>query len=115
MGSGFVTPTHLLFMLAAVAAFVVLSKLPRGGSSSARGSGSARDWSPARSARSRLVARMKSLRLKKPSRAQAHVVLLLVSALVSFAFTRAVALPLFLLVFFALWLCGYGVLARLYR
>ena len=35
--------------------------------------------------------------------------------LVAFAFTRAVALPLFLIVFFALWLCGYGVLARLYR
>ena len=43
------------------------------------------------------------------------MVLLLVSALVSFAVTRAVALPLFLLVFFALWLGGYGLLARLYR
>ncbi len=30
-------------------------------------------------------------------------------------FTRAVALPLFLLVFLALWICGYGVLSRLYR
>ena len=109
MASGFVTPTHLLFMLAAVAAFFVLKKLPRGGSWSSH------DWSPARSTRSRVVARMKSLRLRKPTRAQAHVVVLLSSALVSFALTRAVALPLFLLVFFALWLCGYGVLARLYR
>ena len=40
---------------------------------------------------------------------------LLVSATVAFVFTRAVALPLFLIVFFAVWLGGYGVLARLYR
>lgn len=109
MAPGFVTPTHLLFLLAAVAVFFALKKLPRGGS------GVAYDWSPARSAPRRAVARMRSLRLRKPTRAQAHLALLLVSALVSFAVTRAVALPLFLLVFFALWLCGYGVLARLYR
>ena len=109
MGSGFVTPTHLLFMLAAVAAFFVLSKLPKGGA------GTPRDWDPARKAPRRVVARLGSMRLRKPTRAQAHVVVLLGSALVSFAVTRAVALPLFLLVFFALWLCGFGVLARLYR
>ena len=109
MGSGFVTPTHLLLMLAAVAVFVVLGRLSRGDS------GSACDQDPARTAPRRVVARIRSLRLSKPTRAQAHVVVLLVSALVSFAVTRAVALPLFLLVFFAMWLCGYGVLARLYR
>jgi hypothetical protein len=109
MAPGFVTPTHLLFLLAAVAVFFVLKKLPRGGSDAAY------DWSPARSAPRRALARIGSLRPRKPTRAQAHVVLLLASALVSFAVTRAVALPLFLLVFFALWLCGYGVLARLYR
>jgi hypothetical protein len=109
MAAGFVTPTHLLFLLAAAAVFFVLKRLPRGGSWSSH------DWGPARSARSRVVAKMRGLRLRRPTRAQAHVVVLLVSALVSFAVTRAVALPLFLLVFFALWLCGYGVLARLYR
>jgi len=107
MAPGFVTTTHLLFLLAAVAVFFVLKKLPRGGA--------ARDRGPVRTTPRRTLVRMRSLRLRKPTRAQAHVVLLLVSALVSFAITRAVALPLFLLVFFALWLCGCGVLARLYR
>jgi len=109
MAAGFLTPTHLLFLLAAVAVFFVLKKLPRGGS------GAVYDWSPARSAPRRAFARIRGSRPRKPTRAQAHIVLLLVSALVSFAVTRAVALPLFLLVFFALWICGYGVLARLYR
>jgi hypothetical protein len=114
MAPGFVTPTHLLFLLAAVAAFVVLSKLPKGGSRKGA-SGAPRDWDPARRAPRRVLARVMSLRLRKPTKAQAHVGLLVFSALVSFTLTRAVALPLFLLVFFALWLCGYGVLARLYR
>ncbi len=114
MAPGFVTPTHLLFLLAAVAVFVVLSKLPRGGSRRG-GPSSPRDWDPARKAPRRVLARVMRLRLRKPAKAQAHVGLLIFSALVSFAVTRAVALPLFLLVFFALWLCGYGVLARLYR
>ena len=109
MALGFLTPTHLLFLLAAVAVFFVLKKLPRGDRWSSH------DWSPACSAPRRAFARIRRSRLRKPTRAQAHVVLLLVSALVSFAVTRAVALPLFLLVFFALWICGYGVLARTYR
>ena len=66
---------------------------------------------PARAPRSRL----RSLRPKRPTRGQAHIAWLLVSALVAFAFTRSVAMPLFLLVFLALWACGYGVLSRLYR
>jgi hypothetical protein len=109
LAAGFVTPTHLLFLLAAVAAFFVLKKLPRGGSWSSH------DWGPARSAPGRVVAKMRGLRLRRPSRAQAHVAVLLASVLVSFAVTRAAALPLFLLVFFALWFCGCGVLARLYH
>jgi hypothetical protein len=99
---GLVTPTHLLLILAALAVFFGLRRLSRRG---ARTTGVARGRGLA----------FRSLRWRKPTRAQAHVGWLLISALVAFAFTRAVALPLFLIVFFALWLCGYGVLARLYR
>ena len=99
---GLVTPTHVLLILAALAIFFGLRRLSLRGTratSVARGRGLG----------------IRSLHLKRPTRAQAHVGWLLISALVAFAFTRAVALPLFLVVFFALWLCGYGVLARLYR
>ncbi len=100
---GLVTPMQLLFILASLAVFFGLRRLSMRGTrstSAARGPG---------------LDRIRSLRLRKPTRAQSHVGWLFVSALVAFAFTRAVALPLFLIVFFALWLCGYGVLARLYR
>ena len=103
MLSGFVTPTHLLFMLAALAVFFGLRRLSGG------------HVRPERSAQRPGVRHFKNLRLMKPTRAQAHVAWLIISALIAFAFTRAAALPLFLVVFFALWLCGYGVLARLYR
>ncbi len=100
---GLVTPTHLLLILAALAVFFGLRRLSMRGtraSSTARGRG---------------LGGIRSLRLRRPTRSQAHVGWLLFSALLAFAFTRAVAMPLFLIVFFALWLCGYGVLARLYR
>jgi len=103
MAAGFLTPTHLLLVLAALAVFFGMRWLSR------------RRARPARRGQGRGVDRVAGLRIRKPTRAQAHVAWLLVSALVAFAFTRAAALPLFLVVFFAVWLCGYGVLARLYR
>jgi hypothetical protein len=100
---GLLTPTHLLLLLCAVAVFFGLRKV------------STRRPRTARPARRRGTGRIRSLRLRKPTRAQAHVAWLLFSALVAFAVTHAAALPLFLLVFFVVWICGYGVLVRLYR
>jgi hypothetical protein len=103
MAAGFLTPTHLLVVLAALAVFLVWRGLAR------------RSARPARRGRGRAVDRIAGWRVRRPTRAQAHVAWLLVSALIAFAFTRAAALPLFLVVFFAVWLCGYGVLVRLFR
>ena len=100
---GLVTPTHLLFFFAAVVVFFGLRRL------------SARGAREARPRRGRVAGRLRNLRLRWPTRGEAHVIWLLVCALLAFVVTRAVALPLFLIVFFALWLCGYGLLARLYR
>jgi len=102
---GLLTPTHVLLLLVALAVFFGLRRF------STRGTGATR------SAERRGGGRIRRLRLRprKPARGEAHVAWLLVSALIAFALTRAVALPLFLAAFFALWLCGYGVLARLYR
>ena len=100
---GLVTPTHLLLLLVAAAVFFGLRKLK-----------SVRSR-PAGSAQRRRLPDVRSLRLRRPTRSQAHVLLLIVCAFLAFALTRAVALPLFLAVFFVLWVCGYGVLARLYR
>ena len=100
---GLLTPTHVLVIVAILAVTFGLRKVT---------TPAARVSRPARAPGSR---RLGSLRLKRPTRGQAHVAWLLVSALVAFAFTRAVALPLFLLVVLALWICGYGVLSRLYR
>jgi uncharacterized iron-regulated membrane protein len=55
------------------------------------------------------------LRLRRPTRRTAHTVWLAVSAMIALVFTRGVALPLFLGLFFVVWLLGYGVLIRLYR
>ena len=59
--------------------------------------------------------RFRRLRLRKPTRREAHIGWLVICVVLAFVLTRAVAMPLFLLVFVAVWACGYGVLARLYR
>jgi len=101
---GFVTPTQVLLLLGVAAVVIVLGKLAR------------RDPQGAAVARGRRVrSGLRGWRLTKPTRRQAHVGWLVASALVAFALTRAVALPLFLLVFLAVWLCGYWALAKLYR
>ncbi len=102
--AGFVTPTHLLILGVLLALLFGLRSLTRG---DARAAGAARGR--------RLRGGLRGWRFTKPTRRQAHVTWLIASALVAFVLTRAVALPLFLLVFFAVWLCGYWVLVRLYR
>jgi len=54
-------------------------------------------------------------RLRKPTRRTVHIVWLVVSALVALVFTRGVALPLFVGLFFVVWLLGYTILVRFYR
>jgi hypothetical protein len=100
---GLLTPTHVLVLVVVVGITFGLRRLttPRPRKpGAARGPGSV---TPRR------------LRLRKPTRREAHVGWLLVCIVLAFALTRAVAMPLFLLVFVAVWACGYGVLARLYR
>ena len=105
--AGLVTPTHALLLLAVVAAFFVLGRLTRGDAGEAaaaqgrrlrRGLRGRRDW-----------------RLRWPTRREANVGWLVASAVVAFAFTRGIAVPLFLFLFLILWLAGFGVLARIYR
>jgi hypothetical protein len=55
------------------------------------------------------------LRLRKPTRRTVHIVWLAVSALIALVFTRGVAIPLFVGLFFVVWLLGYTILARIYR
>ena len=55
------------------------------------------------------------LRLRKPTRRTVHTVWLVVSAVIALVVTHGVALPLFIALFFVVWLLGYGVLARFYR
>ena len=101
---GFVTPAQILLLVGVVAVVVVLGKLARP------------DARAAAAARGRQVRRgWRGWRFTKPTRRQAHIAWLVASALVAFALTRAVALPLFLLVFLAVWLCGYWALVKLYR
>ena len=104
MVAGYVTPVHALLLLAVLVAFFVLTKLSRG---DAHAGGAARGR--------RLRSRLRGWRLSKPTRRQVHVAWLVFSALVAFAFTRGIAVPVFLLIFFALWMAGFGVLLRLYR
>jgi len=54
------------------------------------------------------------LRLRKPTRRTAHILWLVASAVIALLVTHGVALPLFIGLFFVVWLLGYGVLARLY-
>jgi hypothetical protein len=54
------------------------------------------------------------LRLRKPTRRQAHILWLVASAVIALLVTHGVALPLFIGLFFVVWLFGYGVLSRLF-
>jgi hypothetical protein len=98
---GLLTPTHVLFLLVIVAVTFGLKRLT-----------SPRTETPRRSSRTGSLRRP---RLRRPTRREAHIGWLLVSVILAFVVTRAVAMPLFLLVFLAVWACGYGVLAKLYR
>lgn len=55
------------------------------------------------------------MKLRAPKRRTAHLVWLIVAAVIALVLTRGALAILFLGVFFVLWLVGYGVLARLYR
>jgi hypothetical protein len=105
--AGLVTPTHALLLLAVIAAFFVLGRLTRG------------DAGEAAAAQGRRLRRglrgRRDLRLRWPTRREANVGWLIASAVVAFAVTRGIAVPLFLLFFVVLWLAGFGVLARIYR
>jgi hypothetical protein len=100
---GLLTPTHVLFLTVVAALVFGLRRLtsPR--------------VRTARAVREPSTGAVRSLRLRKPTRREAHIGWLLMCVVIAFALTRAVALSLFLLVFLAVWACGYGVLARLYR
>ena len=104
---GLLTPTHVLFLLDHRGDHV-RSPEDHDAADAARPSG-------ARDAASRGPARFRRLRLRKPTRREAHIGWLVICVVLAFVLTRAVAMPLFLLVFVAVWACGYGVLARLYR
>jgi hypothetical protein len=104
MLAAYVTPAHALLLLAVLVAFFVLARLSRGDAHEAGAAGGRR-----------LRSRLRGWRLRKPTPRQLHVAWVVVSALTALVFTRGVAMPVFVLVFFALWLAGFGVLHRLYR
>jgi hypothetical protein len=104
MLAAYVTPAHALLLLALLVAFVVLARLSRGDAEEAGAAGGRR-----------LRNRLRGWRLRKPTPRQLHIAWVVVSALVALLFTRGVAMPVFALIFFALWLVGFGVLHRLYR
>jgi hypothetical protein len=99
-----VTPAHALLLLAVLVAFVVLARLSKGDAHAAGAAGGRR-----------LRSRLRGWRLRKPTPRQLHVAWVVVSALVALVFTRGVAMPVFVLVFFSVWLAGFGLLHRLYR
>ena len=51
----------------------------------------------------------------KPTHRQLHIGWLIAAAVIAAWFTRGTAIPLFLGLFFVVWLVGYLVLARAYR
>ena len=55
------------------------------------------------------------LRLRKPTRRTAHIVWLIVSAVVAVVLTRGTVMAAFVAVYFVVWLLGYWALARVYR
>lgn len=104
MIAAYVTPTSALLLLVVLLVFFVLTRLSRG------------DMEAAGAERGRGIRRwLRRFRLTRPTRRQVHIAWVIVCVLVSFALTRGIAVPVFLLVFFALWLAGFGVLHRLYR
>jgi hypothetical protein len=104
MLAAYVTPAHALLLLAVIVAFFVLARLSRGDAHEVGAAGGRR-----------LRSRLRGWRLRRPTPRHLHVAWVVVSALVALVFTRGVAVPVFVLVFFALWLVGFGVLHRLYR
>jgi hypothetical protein len=100
---GLLTPTHVLFLAVIVALTFGLRRITTPRARTSRG------------AREPGTGTFRRLRLRKPTRREAHIGWLVVCIVLAFVLTRAVAMPLFLLVFVAVWACGYGVLARLYR
>jgi hypothetical protein len=100
---GLLTPTHVLFL--AVAAAIAFG-LRRRTTPLVRAT---------RAVRRPVTGAVRRLRLRMPTRREAHIGWLLICVVTAFALTRTVALSLFLLVFLAVWACGYGVLVRLYR
>ena len=54
-------------------------------------------------------------RLRKPTRRTAHIVWLIVSAVVAVVLTRNMVAAEFVAVYFVVWLLGYWALARVYR
>ncbi len=100
---GLFTPTHALFLIVIVAITFGLWRIttPR--------------VRTARAVREPAVAAVRRRRLRRPTRREAHIGWLVICFVFAFVLTRAVAMPLFLLAFVAVWACGYGVLARLYR
>jgi hypothetical protein len=103
---GLLTPTHVLFLIIIVAITFGLHRITTPRTRRAR---------PAPATREPRTAALRRLRLRKPTRREAHIGWLVICVVLAFVLTRAVAMPLFLLVFVAVWACGYGVLARLYR
>jgi hypothetical protein len=100
---GLLTPTHVLFLVVVLAVTFGVRWLttPRARTS--------------RAAREPGTGTFRRLRIRKPTRREAHIGWLLICVVFAFVLTRAVAMPVFLLVFLAVWACGYGVLASLYR
>jgi hypothetical protein len=55
------------------------------------------------------------LRLRKPARRTAHIVWLIVSAVLAVVLARGALVVVFLAVFFVVWLLGYWALGRVYQ
>jgi hypothetical protein len=55
------------------------------------------------------------LRLRRPTPRTVHIVWLIVSAGVALFVTRGAVLPVFLALFFVVWLLGYWILFRGYK
>ncbi|NLE22576.1 MAG: hypothetical protein GX624_07345 [Actinobacteria bacterium] len=104
MVAAYYTPASALLLLAALVAFMVLTGLSRGRGEEAAAAGGRR-----------LKSAFRGFRLRKPTRRQVHTAWVVGSAAVAFALTRGIAVPVFVLIFFALWLTGFGAIQRYYR
>jgi len=54
-------------------------------------------------------------RLRTPTRRTAHILWLIVSAVVALALTRGTVVAVFVAVYFVVWLLGYSTLMRMYK